>query len=512
MDFLSFLRRNFLITIVLVFGLALFLYKIESIPAGVAVDEAVVGYDALSISTTLRDHFGQFLPINFKFFNSFTPGLYVYVEAIFIKLLGFGTFSLRLPSAISILILSILLYKFLKHEKLTGNRFSLPLGVFFFVITPWTIFNARLGYETTFAFALLSAGILYYKNPLLSFTLLSLSIYAGHTQRYLAPLIILGIIFIFYRSKKNLKALIVPLVVFLVLQIPNFILVSSPSFWVKNSALQPGMFIEHYLSYFSPTNLFYREDYHLQRSAPMISVFYGWMFIPWIIGIYQLYKNRRLKIYQYLSFLILTIPIPAALANVNYSTQRALPLLLPYTILIIIGTDRILNKLKPAISIFIVLAVTFMSLILVWRSYFVLFPVERASSWDYGYQELSQLIKDNPNKHFVIDNSRIPSYIEILYWLKYSPVILRQDNPPLKNYYQDPTQNPTLVIRRIETRSIVWKTDPCMDQIIAGDSLTISSGQAEEHKLSNIFKVLGNRQQIILEAYQTNPLLKCGKR
>lgn len=484
-------------------------YKLGTIPAGVYVDEAVVGYDAWSIIKTGRDHFGQLLPIYFKFFGSFTPGLFVYVESIFVYFLGLNAVALRLPSLISMLVLVIALYKFFKNENLTESKDNLWILMLFFVVTPWVLFNARLGYETTFAFVLWSVGILNYKNSRLSFVLISLSTYASHGQRYLAPITILIIYFIYYfRNKRNDKLFLGLLMAFVV-QIPNILLMLTPSFWVKSSSITSS-FVSQYLSYFSPINLFYKSDYDLQRSMPQMAIFFSWMIIPWTVGLYKFLTNSHRPVSRLIIALCLVSPIPAALANTNYSTQRALPLLLPYSIFILVGINYILSKFNKFIRLGIFVMFFIFSIILLGRSYFILFPKQRCEAWNCGYDQVANLVLSNPDKSILIDNSRIHADILMLFWLKYSPSSFQRQNIFLGNYYYDLLDSKDIAIDNVEVRPINWKKDTCKMQIIVGDDLSISPGQVKEHYLKNVLILFNNQQKIILQAYETDPVAKCG--
>ncbi|MFA7300970.1 MAG: hypothetical protein WC069_01535 [Candidatus Shapirobacteria bacterium] len=497
-------NKYFLLFLTLIFGYFLLSYRLGEIPRGVVNDEAVVGYDAYSILNTGRDQYGQFLPVYFKFFGSFTPGLFVYLETIPIKLLGLNSFSIRILSVISILILGMSLFLFLEKNKIMVGKYSSILAVFLFLITPWTFFNARIGYETTFAFVLISIGVLLYTKPILAFGLISMSTYAGHTQRYLAPLFMLLIYFVFYFRKKSIKELYMPILLAALIQIPNFVLIFTPSFWVKNNSFTTSFFAQ-YLSYFAPVNLFFNEDYKLQRSIPEMSVFYSWMLVPWVMGFYEIIKNNKKPIYRLILGLAILSPIPAALANTDYSTQRALPLLLPYFLIIMMGIDRIIFRLKNKISIVLGFVIVLFSMLMLYRSYFIFFPSEREQVWDYGYESLSKYVLDNPDKKFVVDNGRSVPYIELLFFTK-NLINNRKTN----NYYFDTDFDNDAKFANIEIRPIDWRNDICIDQILVGDSLAISKGQIEEHFLTKVFEQKDKHNAILLQGYVTNPKLKCG--
>jgi len=478
----------------------LFTYKLGSIPNGIYGDETVVGYNAWSILNTGKDENGKKMPVLFRFFGTYTPGLMVYWQTIPIKILGLNAISIRILSVIFMLILVAIVYK----------NFS-KLAAWLLVISPWAVFNARLGYETTVAMVLTMVGsLLLYQNPLLSFSLLSLSTYASFTSRYLAPMIMGLIIFIFYRNKKSWGKIKWAVAVAIILQIPNLWLINTPAFWSKNGSLTIN-FLSQYVSYFSPANLFNRPDYDLQRSIPQMAVFYGWMFIPWIVGWYVCYQNRKKKFYQYLIGLIIISPIPAALANTNYSTQRAGPLLFLYTILIYLGMKKILSKFGIKIRILIVLGVSIFSLLMLYRSYFVLFPVEREYVWGAGYQRLAEIIKRNPDKHFVVDNSRGTPYSNLVFYLKYSPAEFQKISKiKPENYYQNQKFEQNYSLLNVEIMPIAWDKRLCTPQILVGDSLAISADHVKEHFLIKVFEIKDEKNMVLLQGYETNPKLKCG--
>ena len=240
----------------------------------------------------------------------------------------------------------------------------------------------------------------------------------------------------------------------------------------------------------------------------MLAVFYSWMFIPWITGLYCLYVNRKNQIYLFLIYLILLMPLPAALADNSYSTQRVLPLLLPYFIVIMIGIDKIFQYFRKFIRVIILFCLIGFSLVLLWRSYFVLFPIQRAKSWNYGYEQLATYIKENLKEHFVIDSGRNVPYILLLFWLKYPPAQFQKETRLIENYYWNVSNNLNAKFSNIEVRPIIWETDMCKNQIVVGDKLAISDKQKSEHFLKKLFEIQDFRQETLLSGYKTDPVGK----
>src|SRR3989304_6317172 len=110
--------KKYYLLIILGIAIVLRLWKLGSIPPSLTSDEASLGYNAYSILKTGRDEYGQFLPIIFKSFGDYKPGLYVYSTVPFVAFFGLNEFSVRLPSAIAGVIAVWLLYKIVSSLSL----------------------------------------------------------------------------------------------------------------------------------------------------------------------------------------------------------------------------------------------------------------------------------------------------------------------------------------------------------------------------------------------------------
>ena len=76
------------------------LYRISDIPPSLYWDEASIGYNGYSISKTLKDEWGDFLPIHFRAFGEFKLPVYIYSVVPFIKIFGLNALSVRLPAVL----------------------------------------------------------------------------------------------------------------------------------------------------------------------------------------------------------------------------------------------------------------------------------------------------------------------------------------------------------------------------------------------------------------------------
>lgn len=157
--FIVFLNTNKVLLICLMLAAILRLWNLGSIPPHLRNDEASFGYNAYSILTTGKDEHGEFLPILFKSFGDWKPGLYIYSIVPFIAILGLNEWAIRLPAAISgifgVYLLYLLVWNLFKNQKIAlASAFSLS-------ISPWHIAFSRGAWEAQVTITLILAGLLF---------------------------------------------------------------------------------------------------------------------------------------------------------------------------------------------------------------------------------------------------------------------------------------------------------------------------------------------------------------
>jgi 4-amino-4-deoxy-L-arabinose transferase-like glycosyltransferase len=508
----------------------IYFYRLNYIPSGFYVDEAVVAYNAFSILETGKDIFAQPYPVLFRLLGSYTPSLFIYVSAIFIKLFGYSPIVFRSISAISALVSIIFLHLFISKLKIFRSGAVTFFTVLFYATSPWLVFNARHGYEVTLGYLLFNVGIYFLylsinnpKSLIWVSIFLSLATYVSHTQRYMLPVFLLFFLALFWKrilAKKNIKTLILSSLIFLAIQVPNLTVIGTNAFWVKNARLTDqsgekivGSVINQFFAYISPRNIFYElTDIDMQHTIPETSVVQNFLVIPYLLGLFLLVKKRKEDSIKYLILLFFAALIPATFSGEFISIQRALPFLLPLTLVIGLGIDKLRDKLPLKLFTIILSFFFAYSLFMLYRSYFILFPRERAGAWNYGYSQVSDFIKVNSGEKFVIDNSRNPrNYILLLYYLKYPPLLYQNEVPEIykNNYYQSLPPETSYKFSNIEIRPIDWENDSYIDQIIIGDQLTISETQAKEHFLKKVNEIYDFFNNPIFVVYKTSPLEKC---
>ena len=168
-------------------------------------DETSLGYNAYSIMETGRDEYGKLMPLIFKSFGDYKPGLYVYLAVPFVGILGLNALAVRLPSIILGSLLPVFLYLLVKEIFIDGKLAF--WSAFSLVFLPWAIHFSRGAWEVNAmtSFLVLGSYLLLkglkaksvdkkFKSWGLLFFLLALWTYQG--AKMLVPLILLGLLFL----------------------------------------------------------------------------------------------------------------------------------------------------------------------------------------------------------------------------------------------------------------------------------------------------------------------------
>ncbi|MDH5532851.1 MAG: hypothetical protein OEX81_00290 [Candidatus Pacebacteria bacterium] len=212
-------------SLIIILAVFLRVYKVDTLLSPYW-EEVALGYDAYSISETMRDHHGNFMPlVAFESFGDWKPSFYFYTIVPFIKLIGLNVLAVRLPSILTglgiVLGVYVLLRQILPNNLLSKKPYLPLLGMFVTAISPWAIMFSRAGWEVNLATELILWGIICFisfikqtkniriKNTSLFFSVLflSLSMYTYHATRVIAPLLGVILICLWYAQTDHSKRL-----------------------------------------------------------------------------------------------------------------------------------------------------------------------------------------------------------------------------------------------------------------------------------------------------------------
>lgn len=466
-------NRKILITLVIILAFALRVFEVDKLPAGFNADEASIGYNAYSIINTGRDEYGEVLPLSFKSFGDYKPGLYFYFVMPFVALLGLNEWAVRLPSALLGTGMVLLIY--LMTGEIFKDRKISFFAALFLAINPWAIHYSRGGWETNAATFFITLGVLlliksFNRKIYLFWSLVSflISMYLYQSPRLVVPtfLILSGIIFhkeILKGIKQNIQKVGLGFVILAILTIPMILQFISGSGSARFTGLSflsdqgpvnrvnelrgehqnPGSlvpkimhnkitayfpnFLGHYLDHFSSDFLFINGDPLIRNKVPETGQFYLIQSLFLFAGLLFLIKFEN-KLKYLLLIWVLTAPLASAITYQTPHAVRAFSLVVPLTLIMASGFVSLLRqinkrkmKIFTGIILMIILSFEFVHYL---ESYYVHYPKRYPLSWEYGFSEMVDKLQKYQNgfDKIVITDRYDQPYILVLFYEKYDPI------------------------------------------------------------------------------------------
>ena len=457
------------VLLIIIFALSLFLriYKTSQYPP-IVWDEAALGYNAYSISTNLKDEYGQILPLIFKSFGDYKPGLYIYLSVPFIKIFGLNELAVRLPSILIGSLIPIFLFLLVKTISPKSTKLALICALIT-AFNPYNIFYSRMAWETNILTAeLILAVLFFYKfintkkklSLFLSAFIFGLTLYTYQAGKLISLLLIFILFILNYKSilKEKIKALlffIAPLIVFTIPLIwgllfssdanrlkivsifsyprsvsetqtiidesnqTNFAIFHNPAIYYSRGILN------RYFNHFSPAFLGFVGDWQDARhSVPYIGVILYPSLIFLIIGFFSCFKNKSLFTLNIFFFLWLLIaPIPASFTRDSVQATRSMSFSIPLVFFISLGIFEITQKYKSILLISLIIF-SYAGSFYYYSDLYLNHMVKKSpNDFLYGYKEAAQLVvkeKNNFDQIYFTDFYGQP-YIYYLFYSKYSP-------------------------------------------------------------------------------------------
>lgn len=530
------MKKNIFLIAIIALGFFIRFYRLGEAPAGLYLDEAAQGYNAYSILKTGRDEFGEFFPIVFRSFADFKTPVYIYLIVPLIPVFGLTPFTVRFPSFFFSVLTLPLIYLLLRKllPKSAPSAALALLTALMLAISPWHTLFGRTNFECNVAlFFLLLAIYSFYlalKKPsllILSAIFFAITIPAYHSQRLIVPLMLL-LLFVRHRhllmSPSHRRFSVGAFMLGLLLSLPTLSIMTTPGFLARAATLNiftqipsghlgwyqgplaslinarwyltTKEFFSLYLSYFSPRNLFLLGDYGPRSSFPDLATLFTWQYPFYLYGLYRLVVEKKLGEARFFILALLLIsPLPAAVTRDPFTTIRALPMVIPLSLVVSLGLIRfyqllapVLQKAVPAIFTFVIVY----SLVNLYSSVIVLNEYFRAPYWDYGWQQVVDRLNTLDQKlPVVVDNARAEPYSQVLFFTKFDPGEYQRENFEVSptEYYTNLARNPVKRLGRITVRPITWEPDLMREQYLVGDGIAISRQQISENKMTLIEEV-----------------------
>lgn len=461
------LNANKIFWLILILAFVLRFYKLGEIPLTMDWDENSNAYNAYSILKTGRDEYGDFLPIANRSFEDYKPPAYMYLNIPTVATFGLTPFAARLPSAVFGLATVPIIY-FLAKKLFENEKIAL-LSMLFLAISPWHLQFSRVGFEATVGLFAATAAITSFLHAfdnkkwlIASAVFLALSTYTYHTQRIFVPLLFLSAFFL-YRAellKMSKRLLVAFFLTALVIALPLAILIppkvilqrfevttgrprledieKSIKFILQDREIDFPLghiihnrrfvigqtYFGNYLSHFDFNFLFTKGDDNFRHHIQDMGMLYLFELPLFLFGVYHLVKLKSRATLLVL-FWLLAAPIAASPATPNPHANRALPMIVAlelisaYSLVTIFSKKFVFKKQLLVFSSVIILV----SFLIYLENYWLHYPYEKASFWQYGYNQAvteSEKHKDRFEK-IVVDRSIEQAYAFWLFNLRYDP-------------------------------------------------------------------------------------------
>lgn len=444
----------------LILGIAVLirLVLLSSVPPHLTPDEASLGYNAYSILKTGKDEYGQFLPLVFKSFGDYKPGLYVYLTVPSILVFGLNEFGVRFPAALAGILSVFLLYLIVR--KLFDERLALT-SAFVLAVTPWSVYFSRGAWEANVALALTLSGIYFFLKSLekSKFIIPSSVFFAATLLTYQGAKLATGIVVIILACLHWRKIISFPkihilsaILMGLLISIPIFVSLfrgqtgrlsvfsifsypraeESLNVFLGQGGEKIGdlnyylfhpetlnfkrAILGRWFNHFTGEFLFFDGDWSNPRhSAPYQGVLLLSDIVLIILGFAALVRKGLNKSTAFVWLWLILSPLPAALSRNEVHSIRAMNMVIPLVIILSFGLQRILSTKYFK---FVYLFAFLLSFAYFLDAYFIHLPIHQAKLWEYGYKQMVKEITPIQKNYqrIVVQQSFAQPYIYFLFY------------------------------------------------------------------------------------------------
>src|SRR5581483_7020351 len=446
---------------------------LSHVPPSASLDEASIGYNAYSVLHTGADEYGNKFPLLLRAYDDWRPALYVYLVIPFVKFFGLSVASVRLPSVI-LSLFSVLCAFGLVREIFISRKDKDLLAVIataLFSISPWHIYLSRLGHEGNAGLSFGIFGLYFFfkfinskveKYLYVSSFFFAFSFISYQSEKIFIPLIVLILVVLYFKALiLKRRVLFAAILIGLAITLPflketfspnGLIRFSATSAFVNNPAydiaaktrlidMQTGnrlgvimnnqrivtfkIFAQNYISHFNPSFLFQnsgKEDF----KAPNTGLLYYWELPLILLGIfYLLYGNFEKKVKLFIFSWILISPLSASITTGAPHALRSYNFLPVWQILSAVGFISLLaylkNKTSKKIIVGLFLIMYAASILYFFRNYFIEFPKQESSSFQYSLSKTIPFALKNQSQYSsVVFSNKDALYQSYMFFLFYS--------------------------------------------------------------------------------------------
>lgn len=539
--------KKYLLVLILIIAAILRLWNLGNAPPGLTPDEAALGYNAYSILKTGRDEYGKLLPIIFKSFGDYKPGLYVYLTVPFVAVLGLNEFAVRLPSALAGILSVLLIY--LISSRLFGKKIG-TISVFIASITPWLIYFSRGAWEANVSLTLVFLGVYFFLKSLqdskflipasVSFAMTLLT-YQG--AKLSTGIVVFLLAAVYYRDilQMNTKYLFGSLALGIVIAFPIIasvfngqtgrLEVFSVFSYPRSKEYTQRMLDEggekigdlnyyffhsetynfargimgRWFNHFSGSFLFFEGDTANPRhSAPYQGTLLVFDILLLSFGLFALFRKKITKEKVFVLVWLILSPLPAVLSRDQVHAIRSLNMIIPLIFICSFGLEKILDCVKnlssnlKIIGYGLISTFYFLAFIYFVDAYFIHVSKHNSQFWEYGYKQIVETITpiQSNYKTIKVQQSFAQPYIYFLFYQKYDPAKYQKEANLVSSGYTNDVGYVTK-LDNIEFTAIDWSVNRGdHNSLIVGDPVRIppqDSNSEKEFKLIKEIKYLNGR-------------------
>lgn len=535
----KFIKKHWGLILVILLAAFLRLYHLGVIPSSLTWDETALGYNAYSILKTGKDEYGNFLPLIFKSFGDFKPGFYIYLTVPSVAIFGLTELAVRLPSAIFGVATVFLIY-LLINRLFKSNKFGIWAALVL-ALSPWHIQFSRGAWEANIAVFLMVAGVFTFIKALEDNRFLpptsiffGLSFFTYQGAKVFTPLLLLGLMMIFWRKIKELprKSIVVSVLVLIALVTPLFLgtvfnggggrarVMSIFSYprpqediekiltqdRLRQSSLIFNLFhnetlnftrgiLGRYFNHFSGKFLFFEGDWSNKRlGVPYSGVLYFIEMLFLFFGVYFVLGQKDNQAKKLLFYWLFVASIPAAITRDSVSAVRSLNMVVPLTIFVGAGVYQLVLFFHTKKTLLKLSVYGLLFVIYVWNvayfldQYFIHAPIHNASTSQYGYREVVQSIAPVVENYDKVVFTQVygQPYIYWLFYTKYNPADYQKQSRLTENSVGDVGQVEHL--DNIQFRNFHWLSDINVGDLFIGDETSLHQSDVDQVKGAKTLK------------------------
>jgi hypothetical protein len=451
---------DFLLLLILLVGILARGVMLDSVPGGVATDEAFAGYEAYSLLHYGTDSSGYSFPVYLTTWGSGMSALNTYMMIPFIALFGLHVWVIRLPQFIVSCCTLLVFYK-LFYRLFSRN--AAMVAVFFLAVCPWSITSARWALDCNLAPGFLLFGLYFFvlgadnsKYFVYSALFYGLSLYCYATIWPILPfVIILQLLYLLWTRKLHfdrhcvfsvilLGALALPLVLFYLINTGHMDEIRTAFFSIPKLPVMRESDISIWDKRYNLSTMLSviikQNDGLYWNAAPEYGLYYKWALPFAVIGLFHcVYKafvsvvKRRyipevMLIFQFICALVL-----GCLIEININRINCIHI--PMISFIVIGIYTILNFVgkyfkhvwKLAAAALSVCFICFISF------YFTEYRTQISASFEEGVGDAVVRAMELSNDAEPVHIDSYINYAKILYYSKI-PADVYRDTVVYTNY------------------------------------------------------------------------------